>query len=755
MDSSTKVVIRSILLAYGKPCSLVEFSKLYLEFAGERLNFSKSGFASLEKCLLGMPDVCKLRYFCGEWYVERVATAETEHLELLTKAISKKSVPKRNSNYGPPAMQRNYMNSMIYNRSLKQPVNGNFYNPIQRCYPKQNRPSVDNHKPFNTYNRDVPTHVFNSTSYNYKTNNNIVVTFNNDVRSVADQNNYVPYSKTNNSIQPPTSSSQRPSFVIPKPKMVSAPAYPVTTPKTVYKRNVPTLVFKDTVEPTKEIKTPSVDKKSFLTENVEDKTSFVSTNSISRQTSSTPSLKSHMSKNSLERINLKPDTYALINSALNDIKIQKKKDAIKDDIPDISSLNLNNVTKISIQSKPPNFSDLEKEITSLLPDDPIYLIEFPEIIQDCTYKIPDPIINETKAVFTFEIYISEVQSPTQFWFQYGEEDLEDLMYEMNLLKKNDLSISARNTKPGLVVAAFILNKWHRAEILSEVDERNQILVFFFDFGTKDKVDLKNIKYLLETFSKMPRKALRGSLHGIKPKNNDTMWNLKTSFFLLQRIEDKRLFAKVVNHREKDNVFELVVKESLDETCSLNDSLIEENYADFAPSSKLINGILNKRYQDGEFEEISYKRDSPLIWRSLKEFNLTDSKEICKNSKQGPKFIVDERGFVCELSDLLTTGCCDIDSEKTKLYQCESCNAANCCQIYEYCVSCCNNPDKVPMLEKLIAKANDRQSLLFSSISDQFSLCLSLCRTNSNIDKCRSFGIEFHLDTNINKFQIGE
>lgn len=36
-----------------------------------------------------------------------------------------------------------------------------------------------------------------------------------------------------------------------------------------------------------------------------------------------------------------------------------------------------------------------------------------------------------------------------------------------------------------------------------------------------------------------------------------------------------------------------------------------------------------------------------------------------------------------------------------------------------------------MLEKLIAKANERQSLLFSSISDQFSLCLSLCRTNSN------------------------
>lgn len=44
---------------------------------------------------------------------------------------------------------------------------------------------------------------------------------------------------------------------------------------------------------------------------------------------------------------------------------------------------------------------------------------------------------------------------------------------------------------------------------------------------------------------------------------------------------------------------------------------------------------NRRFQDedGEFEEINFKRDSPVIWRSLKEFNLT-SDELCKNSEQG-------------------------------------------------------------------------------------------------------------------------
>lgn len=120
------------------------------------------------------------------------------------------------------------------------------------------------------------------------------------------------------------------------------------------------------------------------------------------------------------------------------------------------------------------------------------------------------------------------------------------------LRKDDLSISAKNAKPGLIVAAFLFSKWQRAEILEEVDENNQLLVFFFDYGTKEKIGLKNVKYLLATFSKISRKALRGCLHGIKPKDGDATWKIKTSLFLLGKIEDKRMFAKVVNHRKEVN-----------------------------------------------------------------------------------------------------------------------------------------------------------------------------------------------------------
>ncbi|CAG9802289.1 unnamed protein product [Chironomus riparius] len=143
--------------------------------------------------------------------------------------------------------------------------------------------------------------------------------------------------------------------------------------------------------------------------------------------------------------------------------------------------------------------------------------------------------------------------------------------------------------------------------------------------------------------------------------------------------------------------------------------------------------INRKYQDddGEFEEINYKRDSPLIWRSLKEYNLTDS-EVCKNSIQGINLIVDERGFLCSRDDLKSTGCCNIQAENTHIYYCETCDdVSKCCEVYEHCVSCCLNPDNVPLLQKAIAQAqNDRQKLLFLNVLDQFDLCLSICRSNS-------------------------
>ncbi|XP_055844765.1 SREBP regulating gene protein [Episyrphus balteatus] len=135
----------------------------------------------------------------------------------------------------------------------------------------------------------------------------------------------------------------------------------------------------------------------------------------------------------------------------------------------------------------------------------------------------------------------------------------------------------------------------------------------------------------------------------------------------------------------------------------------------------------------EADEFEIRREKPMIWRTLQEESnrTNDLTATCRNSVQGKVLIVDDRGYVCQRSDLLWTGCCNVETDATKYYSCETCNDAHCCAIYEYCVSCCAHPLKRDILEKVLLKASGRQSAVFASVQDQFELCLVKCRTNSH------------------------
>lgn len=92
----------------------------------------------------------------------------------------------------------------------------------------------------------------------------------------------------------------------------------------------------------------------------------------------------------------------------------------------------------------------------------------------------------------------------------------------------------------------------------------------------------------------------------------------------------------------------------------------------------------------------YKREQPLIWREDNINNNTNvEKSIgCRNSVQGKTLLVDDDGYVCSRNKLLTNGCCDSNESSTQ-YSCDTCNEKEgCCAVYEKCVSCCLNPNKV-------------------------------------------------------------
>ncbi|KAL4223924.1 hypothetical protein ACF0H5_017386 [Mactra antiquata] len=103
---------------------------------------------------------------------------------------------------------------------------------------------------------------------------------------------------------------------------------------------------------------------------------------------------------------------------------------------------------------------------------------------------------------------------------------------------------------------------------------------------------------------------------------------------------------------------------------------------------------------------------------------------CRNSVQGRQYLVDERGYICEREDLTTSGCCDRSTSRSTRYNCTSCKPNSCCIIYEHCVSCCLQPDKQPLLQRILQQARDSVDKLFVAVSDQFELCLAKCRTSS-------------------------
>ena len=94
-------------------------------------------------------------------------------------------------------------------------------------------------------------------------------------------------------------------------------------------------------------------------------------------------------------------------------------------------------------------------------------------------------------------------------------------------------------------------------------------------------------------------------------------------------------------------------------------------------------------------------------------------------------IVDNKGYICSRHDLNLGGCCTPHAASTKQYSCETCGPNACCSIYEYCISCCLEPSKKPLLQKILSTgSNPSVGVLFASITDHFEFCLTKCRTSS-------------------------
>lgn len=225
-----------------------------------------------------------------------------------------------------------------------------------------------------------------------------------------------------------------------------------------------------------------------------------------------------------------------------------------------------------------------RDLRSRRLDSPIYRIDYPEIIQDCSFRIPKRKLMTFDYRLLFEIRMVVVFSPSQFFFQHGEKTIGALMTELNqfyddIIPKDDLVIDRFNIKPGLIVAAKVFHSWHRAQVLTAPDEDDSLTVLLLDSGNQIAVNVSNIRYLLKVFTAEPSNAVRGSLFGICPKDKAREWSplVRQEFF--EKVANKKLFAIIKSYFEEDDVYELEVNETVNGMISLNEQMVLSELAD--------------------------------------------------------------------------------------------------------------------------------------------------------------------------------
>ncbi|KMZ64441.1 hypothetical protein ZOSMA_36G00480 [Zostera marina] len=114
---------------------------------------------------------------------------------------------------------------------------------------------------------------------------------------------------------------------------------------------------------------------------------------------------------------------------------------------------------------------------------------------------------------------------------------------------------------------------------------------------------------------------------------------------------------------------------------------------------------------------------------------------CKNTVQGRYLLSDSVGYVCNAITVdPSSRCCP---EYGKQFSCQGCNlVSECCDTYEYCVSCCLNPQRTS--EKLALNVKIAKPVTSANYASVFDFCAGRCRHNSaNVVHENTYSSDFH------------
>lgn len=115
---------------------------------------------------------------------------------------------------------------------------------------------------------------------------------------------------------------------------------------------------------------------------------------------------------------------------------------------------------------------------------------------------------------------------------------------------------------GYACAALYAKMWHRGQIIGDVHDE-KVSIFFVDYGTVDRVNIKDVRYLLSSFSTQPKLCHRGTLDFIKPRNTNQRWTVEATSFLISLVENRRLTAGITEIDSKVKFDLISMKSKID------------------------------------------------------------------------------------------------------------------------------------------------------------------------------------------------
>ncbi|XP_061169727.1 tudor domain-containing protein 5-like [Saccostrea echinata] len=185
-----------------------------------------------------------------------------------------------------------------------------------------------------------------------------------------------------------------------------------------------------------------------------------------------------------------------------------------------------------------------------------------------------------------EIYVSNVASPGQFWFQLrGPKTslaLEKLMNQLEESYSGEAGmmylIPSEMVAVGLIVAAVFPedDNWHRC-VITGMCPGNYVEVYFVDYGNTCDVHRNNIRFLRSKFLKLPAQGILGRLSNIQPVGEE--WSVESQSCMLRLVSCRPLVAIATS--EKNRVMSLCCSDtSGKEDIHINDVLIQQGHACF-------------------------------------------------------------------------------------------------------------------------------------------------------------------------------